>query len=590
MWHKTSSMRLILGLFLAAVLMAALACSSDDDEETAAPAATTTAPAPAAATTAPAAATAAAAPAPAATSAPAPAVAMSTEPQYGGTMILGTYQDIQHLDPHLGGLSNNRNAWEGLYNQLWTWDNGDVVNELVKDWDVSNGGLTLTLTLQDGVTFHDGRAFTAEDVKFNMTRLFDDEIGAPGKVSLGSIDSTDVVDSATIRFNFGVLNSAIRTTFASQFMVDKSQAEADTLGTQGEGTGPFKLVEYVTGDRVVMERYDDYWETADNGDSLPYMDAVTVRILPDATALFTALITKVVDTHWQMNPEFVTQLDEDSPASVGDTGFQSAFNGNMFEWDEGIFSVLEARQALMHTIDRESVVFAGYGDLAVANPTNAVFGPGGPWTDPTVQPYEYDPVKATAMWDEIRAAWDDDKGGISGIQEGPFPGLELMFCGVCGFGPPSLVILKNLQDALGGRSAVVSINLAALGLSSIRMRRAQKEELGRYDWDHDGFTYPNIRFATTEPDATVVGWECGKHWASNFCDEELDSHSVAGRSTFDPAARRDAYNKYQHRYREIIPAFNWAMRSITHGVSNRLHNFVSNFGTFEYADAWLDPK
>jgi ABC-type transport system substrate-binding protein len=494
-------------------------------------------------------------------------------------MVLGTYQDIQHLDPHLGGLSNNRNAWEGLYNQLWSWDQGEVGNELVSAWDVSDGGLTVTITLHDGVTYHDGRAFTADDVKFNMTRLFDEDIGAPGKVALGSIDSTEVVDSSTVRFNFGTANSAIRAVFVDQFMVDKGQAEDDTIGQAGEGTGPFSLVEYVTGDRVVMTKYDGYWEAGEDGSNLPYLDGVTVRILPDATALFTALITGVVDTHWQMNPEFVTQLDADSPASYGDTGFQTGFNGNLFEWDEGIFSDIFARQALMHAIDRESVVYAGYGDLAVANPTNSNFPPTGPFTNPDVPAYEYDRDKAQGMWDTIRADWDDNKGG--------FPGLELMFCGVCGFGPPSLVIAKNLQDVLGGRSAKISINLAALGLSSVRMRRSQRQELGRYDWDHDGFTYPNIRFTTTEPNNTLVGWECGKHWASNFCDEELDSYSVAGRQTYDPAARKDAYFKYQTRYNAIIPAFNWAMRSITHGVSNRLHNLVSNFGTLEYADAYI---
>ena len=103
----------------------------------------------------------------------APAVAMTSDIQRGGTFTYGTPQQITTLDAHVGGLLNNLNVWDGLYARATRWDvdSGLVGGHLLATWKISSDLTTYTFDVQKGVKFHNGRDLGAEDLRFNIQRI-----------------------------------------------------------------------------------------------------------------------------------------------------------------------------------------------------------------------------------------------------------------------------------------------------------------------------------------------------------------------------------------------------------------------------------
>ena len=488
-------------------------------------------------------------------------------------MILGTFQEVEILDPHKIGLRNNKNVWDGLYNTLtqWAFDGSGVPeSQLAQSWETSSDGLTWTFTIPDNAFFHDGRKVTAADVKYSFDRIFDPETGSPAVRKIQQIDSTDVIDDTTFRFNLSAPNGALLVGLIDARIVEKNNVETDQISKFGIGTNAFKLIEYVVHDRVVMDKFEDYFGVGADGQNLPYMDGVTVQTLPDSTALFTALITGLVDTFWQMTPKFMLQMDAlpDAPALASDSGIKSAFDNFFWEWDRGIFADARARKAILISLDRATANHAGYGGLAAENPTNSFFPLGGPFTNPDLKEFTRDVPAATALWKEVFDEYGEQQ-------------ITFLYTAISPeFRPMSLVHQQNMAE--------VGITDLDIRLVSIQKFFDELALGGRTPtWQTENMMAPNISFRTTEPTDTLASWECGGHWASHYCNEELDVFIKQGRESSDFLVRQKAYFGYQEKAQEVIPSYVTSWRAVGHGMSKRLQNFRSNFGDFYYIQSWL---
>ena len=132
-------------------------------------------------------------PLPAQIARPAPTAVPAGTIKRGGTFTIGTAQPVQFLDPHRGGLANNRNAFVGMFNSLTDWDfNGLAQAELAESWDFDAGSLSWTIHLQRNVKFHHGRAFTAQDVKLSLDRIFDPDGVSFIAQYISEIDSSEI--------------------------------------------------------------------------------------------------------------------------------------------------------------------------------------------------------------------------------------------------------------------------------------------------------------------------------------------------------------------------------------------------------------
>lgn len=234
------------------------------------------------------------------------------KPQYGGILHFYGTADWDTLDPaHASGLAAGAMTVK-IFDGLVRFDyySNDVVPCLATSWTVSKDNLVWTFKLRKGVKFHNGRTFTANDVKYSFDRLFDPKVASPGTWAFDMIvgaqaalegkakglSGVKVIDDYTISFTlqypFGLFLKHL--TLPHGLIVPKEVVEkyAEKFSDHVVGTGPFKLVKWDHDNKLVLEANKDYFE------GRPYVDGVEYRVIPEsltAMAEFEAGNLDIVD-------------------------------------------------------------------------------------------------------------------------------------------------------------------------------------------------------------------------------------------------------------------------------------------------------
>lgn len=405
---------------------------------------------------------------------------------------------------------------------------------LAREWTFSPDGNSVTFSLREDLTWHDGEPVTARDVAFTFRRVRDPETNYPNPAYFDAWEAVEIVDEHTVRFTvrptayplYGWTRLAI---MPEHILGDVPPAELGThpFGTtQPVGSGPFRFVERLPGDRWVFEANPDFPE--DLG-GRPYVDRYVYRAIPEDLALTAALRTGEVDVVLQPAPAELPRLAVDSAVTLIEYG---APEYDFIAWNSRrpIFSDAAVRRALTMAIDRGALVAAlleGHGDVAV--------GPVGPWHwayDTSDRPIPFAPDSARAAL--ATAGWGDADGdGILDRDGQPFA-FEL-------FAAP--------RDKWQDIAAAVQANLKDVGIEmSIEIREPAAIAPLVFS--------PDRRF-----DALLLGWsrdvplDDRELWAcdrieqpfqfTSYCDAELDAvldsmQVVADRGVLD--ALVDRYN------------------------------------------------
>ena len=269
---------------------------------------------------------------------------------------------------------------------------GTVLPALAESWDIEDEGRVYVFHLHDGVTFHDGSAFDAEDVVFSLDRARAEESTNAQKVLFEGIERVEAVDPQTVRVTLSAPdgNFPFKMAWGDAVMVDP--ASANDLATDPVGTGPFRLDRWVQGDRVVLTAFDDYWGEA------PALKTATFRFISDPSAAFAAMMAGDVDAFPNFPaPETLPQLEADPrfKVIVGTTEGETilAMNNTRPPLDD-----IRVRQAIAHAIDRQDIIdgaMFGYG-----TPIGSHFAPHHPdYLDLTAQS-AHDPEMSKKLLDE----------------------------------------------------------------------------------------------------------------------------------------------------------------------------------------------
>ena len=232
------------------------------------------------------------------------------------TLRIGLAEDPDVLDPTLARTFVGRIVFSALCDKLFDLDEKlNIVPMLATSHQWSADNKTLTLKLRQGVTFHDGEKFDAAAVKFNLER-HKNMAGSNRRGELAPVASVDVVDAQTVRINltapFAPL-MAVLTDRAGMMVSPKAAAAAgEKFGTNPVCSGPYKFVERVAQDRMVLERYPGYWNKgAVNFERITYLPIV------DATVRLANLRSGQLDFIERLAPS-------DVPGLKGDTRFKIA--------------------------------------------------------------------------------------------------------------------------------------------------------------------------------------------------------------------------------------------------------------------------
>ena len=237
------------------------------------------------------------------------AAAPKKEPVRGGTLTFMLGGDPPNMDMHANSTYLVNMSMAPVYNQLIQFDPDvaiespqSIVADLAKSWEQSGDGLKYTFKLHEGVTFHDGKPFGAVDVKASLERVASPPKGvvSPRQESVDVIDKIETPDAATVVLSLKRPAPSLLPILAQGWM---SIYSAQDIGggfdfkLKANGTGPFKMKEYLRGNRVVLEANPSYFVKGQ-----PYVAGMTAFIIPDSGArvsafqsgqvVFTSLLTE----------------------------------------------------------------------------------------------------------------------------------------------------------------------------------------------------------------------------------------------------------------------------------------------------------
>ncbi|MGJ8585749.1 MAG: ABC transporter substrate-binding protein [Marinosulfonomonas sp.] len=296
-----------------------------------------------------------------------------------------------HLDPTsaaAGAIDSvvYSNIFEGLTRFA---ADGSVIPGLASSWSISDDGLVYTFNLRDGVKFHDGTTMDAEDVKFSLDRARAEDSTNAQKALFASIEDVTVVDPLTVKITLSAPTGNFIFNMAWGDAVIVAPESIENIQTNPIGTGPFKFVDWVQGDKVEIERNPDYWG------AMPPLEKATFKFISDPTAAFAAVMAQDVDAFAGFPaPENLPQFEADPrfQVLVGNTEGETilAINNKLPPFDD-----VKVREAVAHAINRQAIIdgaMFGYG-----TPIGTHFAPHHPAYVDLTNLSDYDPEKSKAL-------------------------------------------------------------------------------------------------------------------------------------------------------------------------------------------------
>jgi peptide/nickel transport system substrate-binding protein len=435
---------------------------------------------------------------------------------------IGIGDDPDALDPTLSRTYTARIVFASLCDKLFDIDDKlNIVPQLALSHETSPDGKALTIKLRPGVVFHDGEPFDATAAKYSLDRHLTMQ-GSFRKPELALVDSVEVVDPMTIRLKLKKPFSPLvaQLTDRAGMMVSPKAAEAsgNKFALHPVCAGPYKFVERVQQDRIVVEKFDKYW----NKDRV-FIDKITYLPIVDATVRLANLragsldmIERVLATDIKSvrdNPK----LKLSKAVSIGWFGLLvNVANGPAS--DNPLGKDVRVRRAFDLAIDREALNHVVF---------NGEFVPGNQWVNPQHPYYQQkfpvpkrDLAKAKALLKEA---------GITGRI-------------------PIDYMVQNTPETRSVAEVIQSM-VAEVGFDlKIRVTEvatALKEgESGKFQ------LYQNTWSGRIDPDGNSIIYQaCGAPQnMGHYCDKEIDALHEQARATSDPAERKKIYEKLTEKF------------------------------------------
>ncbi|WP_437583724.1 ABC transporter substrate-binding protein [Paramicrobacterium sp. CJ85] len=302
------------------------------------------------------------------------------------TINIGSLYEPQNLSNTGGGGQGvtealSGNVYEGLYKLT---DEGEVEPLLAADDEVSDDGLTYTITLRDDVEFHSGDLLTSADVKSSIEAVTAEDSQSARKSSFDVISSIETPDDSTVVFTLSQRSISFIYNLSYVWIVND---EATDLTKSEDGTGPYTLDEWKRGSTLSLTRWDDYW-----GDAATNAEVV-FHYYTDATAQNNALISGQIDLITSVqSPDALSQFDGNDDYVVTDGSSTTkellAFNDRVEPFDDPL-----VRKAVYSAIDREKLLNSIWGDYGQL--IGSMVPPTDPWYEDLtdVNPYDVDLAK-----------------------------------------------------------------------------------------------------------------------------------------------------------------------------------------------------
>lgn len=439
-----------------------------------------------------------------------------------------------------------------IYDTLLYYGENGLEPGLATEWSFPDDS-TVELTLREGVVFQDGTPLNAEAVKFSWDRVIAAGDEMTKVAGVAALQSIEVVDELTVRVHLSapvagdwrdrlLFSSQAGIGIVSPTAVQAAEAAGRAFDDSPIGAGPYKFVEFQPGQRVVLERWDGYW----NPDAQNVARIEFIHTQPGAPRV-TALAGGAADL------AVVTAADVNSLEAQGIEieQFPPVFRTTWYQFcvSRPPFDSLEARQAVAHAIDRDAYVETAYQGVATAN--DKFPAPG--WTyypEAVENPYPYDPERARQL---VEAA------GVEGAQ---------------------VTLLTGPDPIQAGVAQVLQEQLNAVGFDAqIHQSQNSFNDLPVLDWNiyFGAGTYPTTSSAFFIPGG--VGNGC------NYDNPEL---TAAFDSTRDPQATAEQLDQAWADYQQAVydDAAQFSIANANDLIAHR-DNVGGVTGDIQSGDPWI---
>jgi len=421
----------------------------------------------------------------------------------------------------------------------------NFVPGLAEDWSVSDDGLVWTFKIREGVTFHDGTPCTAEDVAWSLNWTIENEIET-FSFYLANFAEIVALDPTTLQVTLSDPVGNMEYLLMYVWILPRSVWEGMTYDeilefedlSAGIGTGPYKLVEWVESEYLILEANEDYWQGA------PAIDRVVWQEFGTEDAIVQALLAGEIDVVYELPRTAIATLEDEEdvalavmPSTVID---ELIINSHEEGTQPASLNDPAVRLAIAHAIDKQQIVnvaFLGYAEPAsVIIPTSM-----GDWHNSGVQDVPFDIAEGNRILEEA-GYLDADDDGIREDAEGN----------------PLEYRLYAEDDATETRILeIISAGLAQIGISAPPTPMDEDSLIGLYpDFDFDLILWG--WGLDPDPDFAMLIFTCDQReeggWNdSGYCDEEFEAMYFQQAITVDHEARRELIWAMQEKLFEDRP-------------------------------------
>lgn len=482
--------------------------------------------------------------------------AAAETPKTGGTLVLGSTQSPRHLNGAVqSGLATAMPSTQLFASPLRFDDKWNPQPYLAESWKVSEDGKSLTLNLRRNAVFHDGKPITSEDVAFSIMTI---KAKHPFQTMLGPVEKVETPDphTAIVRMSrphpaiLLAMSPALCPILPKHIYGDGREITTHPANSSGVvGSGPFRLGEFVPGQRIVLNRFDKFFLPGK-----PYLNKLVITINPDSQALamgiergdiqmlpFLSVTTDL--RRLQANPNLV--LTRNGYEGIG------AINWLAFNLERKPLSDARVRHAIAHAIDRNFIVKALHGGFSqiADGPIVAT----SPYATPDLHRYAYDLKRAEQLLDEAGYK----KGGN---------GERMML--TIDYLPGTDEQQKNVAEYIRTQLKKVGVNVqvrASADFASWAKRMAAHD----FDLTMDNvFNWgdPVIGVARTYMSTNIkpVVWTNTQSYRNPKVDELLETAA----STLDTTKRKAYYATFQKIVTDDLPIF-YINNTPYHTVANK---------------------
>jgi len=473
------------------------------------------------------------------------------------TIRVAVPSGVNTLDPAKTKIGVEYNYNYMVFSGLTQFDNElNLLPDLAESWESSDDLKSWTFHLREDARFHDGRPVDAQDVIKTLERILDPETGSVLRVNFELIEKMKALDDKTVHFELAIPYSDFAALFSGYQARIVPRDHIDSLTTEPIGSGPFRFVEYLPGDRLVMAKNPEHWDA----DRIQ-VDRVEFRVIPEESAAIVAMEAGDIDIVWDLPPEEIDKLER--RGTKLDEVATGTWWGLVMNNTRPPFDKLEVRQAFYALADKS--LLTEIAALGHGTPTHSPIAPTHPFFADEIPIGTLDLERARALFEQ------------AGVDPASLE-LEL-------WAPAQTPELGRMAVAFRDAAKQLGIDVTVRPVPDDKFFG----EVEGKETFHTTIFYDRVML-----DAKLYPWFHSEgSWNANlwhFSDPEVDAVLEDARRARSDAERERLYKKLQRLIVEKVPGVIVYTSNHANGLRDRVKGFESSpLMLLNFRDVKVEP-